>query len=217
MILAVEPLTKYIIARAVPTITAAQVAHFLVERVFLVHRWVKKVGTDRGTAFTGTLTQQIFNLFGVSHITCTAGHHAGNGMAERAIKTFKNVLAHFVIVTQKNWDSLVAPVEWNMNTTRNETTEYAPFQLVFGRDPVQPVDLALSFEGDDKIKNLDEYAESIRRWLEQAREISKIKVNETFRKEALRFIARRSGHEFVAGDLVLQWRPLYEERLHNKR
>lgn len=55
--------------------------------MFLVHGQVKKVVTDRGSAFTRTLTQQIFHLFGVKHITCTAGHHASNGMADRADKT----------------------------------------------------------------------------------------------------------------------------------
>lgn len=101
LILAVEPVTKYIIARAVPAVTTAQAAHFLVDRIFLVHGWVKEV-VDRGTAFTGTLAEQIFELFGVTHVTCTAGHFASNGIAERAIRTFK----FFLSFCQRNAEKL---------------------------------------------------------------------------------------------------------------
>ena len=216
LLLAVEPLTKYIIARAVPAVTSAQVAHFLVERVFLVHGCAKEVVSDRGTAFTGTLSQQIFKLFGVRHITCTAGHHASDGIAERAIQTFKEILSHFVNETQKNWDTLVAPIEWVMNTAKNETTGYTPFQLVFGRDPLQPLDLALSYEGGENVDSLSEYAESVRDWLDHAREIAKIKVNETHQKEAPRFNFKRDEASYNADDLVLLWKPLHVEGLHNK-
>lgn len=197
-----EPLTKYIIASAVSAVIAAQIAHFLVERVFLVHGWVKEVVTDCGTAFSGTLAQQIFALFGVKHTTCTAGHHASNGMAERAIGTFENILAHFVRDTQKNWDSMVAPVEWIMNTTRNDRTGFTPFQLVFGRDPVQPMNLALSFVGCEKIEDFTEYAESVRFWLEKARKVSNLKVNETYSNEAPTFNVKRGDQDFESGDLV---------------
>lgn len=176
---------------------------------------MKEVVTDRGTAFTGTLAQQIFTLFGVKHVTCTAGHHASRGMAERAIKTFSSILAHFVSDTQKNWDSIVAPVECIINTTRNETTGYTPFQLVFGRDPVQPIDLALSFESADKVADFNEYAENVRVWLKKAREISKLKANKTYSNQAPRFNVKRSNQEFGTGDRVVRWRPLYKEGLQN--
>lgn len=53
-------------------------------------------------------------------------------------------------------------------------------------------------------------------WLEKAREIAKLKVNETYTKEAPRFIAKRSRDELVSGDLVLRWKSLHKEGLHNK-
>lgn len=46
--------------------------------------------------------------------------------------------------------------------------------------------------------------------------ISKSRVNETYSKEAPRFNIRRSNEKFTKGDLVLRWKPLHKEGLHDK-
>jgi Integrase zinc binding domain len=72
LILAFCPLTEFIMARAVPAATAAHAAHFLCERVILTHGCVKKILTDRGSHFCGSMMQQIRKLLNIKHLLTTS-------------------------------------------------------------------------------------------------------------------------------------------------
>ena len=82
-------------------------------------------------------------------------------------------MRHFVEENQRNWDSLVPFATWVMNTSKNETTKFSPFELVYGRTPVQPLDLEAGQDPFEQIHGPSEYAQRIEDWLAKARKIAR--------------------------------------------
>jgi transposase InsO family protein len=216
LLLAIDPHTKYVIAKAVPHATAVAAATFLVNNVILVHGAVKEILTDRGTHFTGAVMQEILRLLDVKHLLTTAYHAQCDGAAERALKTFVTIMSHYVSMDQKNWDLVVPFVAFTVNAAKSDTTNYSPFELVYGRPPLHPLDLALNFSGFEEIAESNTYAATVADWLKTAREIALEKVNGTHDITAPRFNEKRADVEFKEGDLVLEWRPITAEGLTTK-
>ena len=217
LLVAICPLTKCILLRAVAAATAQNAARFLVERIVLSHGTPVELLTDQGKHFTGQMLQHILKLLHVRHLTTTPYHARSDGQAERAIQTVNSVLSHFVDhETQRNWCEAIPYVEWVVNTMRNETTGFSAFQLVYGRVPLSPLDAMMGYDGLREIQTPSEYAMETQEWLEKAREIAQEKVNSSHDKEAPRFNAKRSDQSYQVGDLVLRWRPVQSLGLANK-
>lgn len=93
-----------------------------------------------------------------------------------------------------------------MKTAHAKTTRYLPFELVFGRRAISPVDVALGYEGLAEILDPVNFTKTVRQWLQKAIDIAPEKVNKTRDKEAPRFGAKRSPAPiFEEGDLVIEW------------
>lgn len=116
-------------------------------------------------------------------------------VAERALNTSVNILSRYTWTNQANCDLVVKFAVFIMNASESETSSYLPRELVFGRMPIFPVDLALSYDGLEEILDRSQYAEMVSEWLEKARKIAREKSNRTHDKEAPRCNAKRSRHK----------------------
>ena len=160
--------------------------------------------------------QQVLKLLNIKHLLTSAYHAQCDGQAERANKTFINIISHFVSENQKDWDQIVPFAEWCMNTMKQETTGYSPFELVFGRPPLQPIDVALNFEGFEEVEKPSEYAGMVYNWLKAARQVALERVNKTHDAKAHGYNEKRREIEYLPGELVLEWKPVGEEGLATK-
>ena len=43
---------------------------------------------------------------------------------------------------QQNWDLLIDPILFAMRTERQRSTKYSPFEIMFGRTPKYPMEIA---------------------------------------------------------------------------
>jgi hypothetical protein len=79
----------------------------------------------------------------------------GNPICERQHRYINDVLAKLVDRDYRNWDTYLTSVEMAYRTSVNETTRHTPFFLVYGRDPVLPMDTLLNpkfkYQGDDYV------------------------------------------------------------------
>lgn len=67
-----------------------------------------------------------------------------------------------------NWLDNVQPLVHAYNTTRNDTTGFSPYQLMFGRQPNLPIDVAfgLNPEGHKVVTHAD-YVKKLRENLQE--------------------------------------------------
>ena len=66
-----------------------------------------------------------------------------NGLDERMNQTLKGSLVKFVNDNQDNWDVHIKCVLLAYRTSKNDSMKFTPFQLMFGRAPVLPIEMEI--------------------------------------------------------------------------
>jgi hypothetical protein len=67
-----------------------------------------------------------------------------NGLDERFNQTLQNMLVKFVCEKKEMWEDFLSTCTYAYNTSRHESSKFTPFEVMFARKAVIPVDLALS-------------------------------------------------------------------------
>ncbi|XP_028168447.1 uncharacterized protein K02A2.6-like, partial [Ostrinia furnacalis] len=101
---------------------------------FAVHGVPEELQTDNGTQYMSTEFRTFQKQWRFNHVTSSPHHHQGNGLAEKAVQTAKNILRKCSI---DNSDIQLALLNWR-NTPRNETLG-SPNQRIFSRITRSPI------------------------------------------------------------------------------
>jgi len=133
IIVAIDQLTRWVEIRAVPDTSASLTLAFLLQQVFLRHGTPRVIISDRGSAFTGKAMEEFLERWGVQHRMTAPAHPQRNGLLERMNKTLAPVLASYVNAVHTDWDEYIPSAAFAVNTAKQETTKYSPFDLVNGR------------------------------------------------------------------------------------
>lgn len=133
--------TKY--AVAVPTCNqkSRTVAKALWEN-FIVHYGIpEKLHSDQGADFESKTIKELCELMGIHKIRTTPYHPRGNPV-ERFNRTLLNMLGTLKKCDKVHWSSFVKPLVHAYNCTKHDSTGFSPYELMFGRQPRLPIDLA---------------------------------------------------------------------------
>ncbi|XP_059351391.1 uncharacterized protein LOC132087992 [Daphnia carinata] len=144
---AVDYFTKWVETRAMPTGTAPDVAGFVVEQIYLRHWSPETIVTDRGRCFIAELFQEVTRLLSTNHKTTSAFHPSSNVQVERMNHVLADMLSMYVSSDHRDWDEVLPYVCFAYNTSRQESTGFSPFFLMYGREPLLPSDLNLGIGG----------------------------------------------------------------------
>ena len=102
-----------------------------------------KILSDNGTEFKNKLFEQVAKELGVEHKLYTPPYHpASNGHIEGFHAFLKACIAKHV-APQIEWDALIPLACAAYNFIPNEHSKESPFFLMFGRDPVLPLNTLL--------------------------------------------------------------------------
>ncbi|RNA25141.1 integrase core domain [Brachionus plicatilis] len=112
-------------------------------------------------------------------------HQAGYGLVERLIKTIKQIITMYINTQHNNWDDILQASISAYNSSKQSSTKYSPYEVLFGKAPVLLTDVILN--------SLTERNECVRQNLEIARDRQK--------KSYDKFV--RDNLVFEEGDLVL--------------
>jgi hypothetical protein len=128
------------VAVAVPDCSAQTTAEALFNEYICKYGVPTVILSDQGTHFHNQLMQAMAKLLGYNHKYSTTYHPQSNGMVERFNATFVPQIAKLQDKEHNNWDEFLSPVVFAYNTGTHSTTNYSPFQLLFGREPRLPAD-----------------------------------------------------------------------------
>ena len=96
------------------------------------------VVSDNGPSFTSEKFQQFMRRNGVHHVKCALYHPASNGLAEKAVQTFKEGLKK---TTQEDIATCLSHFLFQNRLTPHTTTGIALAELPLGRRPHSHLDL----------------------------------------------------------------------------
>ena len=120
--------------------------------------------SDQGREFVNRVNEELFNLCGTDHRISSAYHPQSNGLDERMNQTLTRALVKFVNENQNDWDVHIKSILFAYRTSKNDSTKFTPFELMFGRAPVLPIEMAIkskpSSTDSDSLSGTDEDASS---------------------------------------------------------
>ena len=136
--------TRWVVAVVVPDCSAQTTAEALFNEFICKYGVPTVILSDQGTHFHNQLMEAMSKLIGYDHTYSTTYHPQSNGMVERFNATFVPQIAKLQDRENNNWDDFLSPVVFAYNTGTHSTTNYPPFQLLFGREPRLPTDGPIS-------------------------------------------------------------------------
>lgn len=194
-----DNLSKYVIAKAMPTNTAKDAADFLMNEFIMVHGTPERLITDNGVHFNNTLLRNITNKMNISHAFSAAYHPQTNGQIERFNATFCTQLAKYYDEKKEDWDEYLMAIIYAYNTSAHATTGFIPYELAFGREQKSPFDPTIA---DFELVKPEEFYTHLRKVrgivLTQARE--SILQQQQLTKE--RYDKNRKDIAYATDDLV---------------
>ena len=127
----VDAYSKWIVVELMPSITSAKTIEKL-RMIFATHGLPQKLVTDNGATFTSSEFLQFTEKNGIKHVTSAPYHPSTNGLAERAVQTFKPAI--------ERMHNLPIPDRLSMfmltyRLTPHTTTGVAPAELLMDRRP----------------------------------------------------------------------------------
>ena len=138
IIVAMDYMTKYPEAKAVPNATAQQTADFIYEDIICRHGCPNFILSDRGTHFNNLLIEGLMQKFQIKHLLTTPYHPQTNGLVERFNRTLCESLAKLANGNTE-WDRLIPSILFSYRSSKHATTKFTPFLLTYGREPKLPI------------------------------------------------------------------------------
>jgi Integrase core domain len=121
--------------------TSAKVVKLFVERIYSQHGMPRSIVSDRDSRFTAQFWQVLMGTLRTSLDMSSVRHSESDGQLKRTIQTVEQYLRIFVKYNQKNWDELLTLAEFCYNSAEHEAIGMSPFQVVYGRQPLTPLEL----------------------------------------------------------------------------
>ena len=159
-------------ARAVPmrNQTARGVAEVLWKELFLDFGFPRRLHSDRGASFTGTLMRELAKQTGVRSSYTTPYHPEGNAVCEIYNRTLIGMIATLTEAHKHKWSEHIIYLSHAYNCTQHDATGFPPFYLMFLRYPRLKVDWLFANDSDQELPGLSsiQYVNELRERLTEA-------------------------------------------------
>lgn len=163
--------TKWAEAYPLCKATADECAHTYLYGWVVHHGSPLFLLSDRGQAFIGKLLNGVCYILNTKKINTSPYHAQGNGGTEKCNNTIGGMVRTAVSENHENWDLVVPLVMFAYRTTSQRSTDFKPFLLQTGREPILPTDTSLNLLNYD-YKNITEYVFELRNNLQVAYSIA---------------------------------------------
>ncbi|XP_058217951.1 uncharacterized protein LOC131328970 [Rhododendron vialii] len=143
ILVATDYFTKWAETVPLKSVDQQEVIKVIKERI--IHRFglPEHLVADRSTIFMG---EQVVNFAAQQNIimsNSTPYYAQGNGQAESTNRTLVNIIEKMVENNLRAWHELLSEALWAYRTSKKEATNMTPYMLVYGHDPVLPMEVAV--------------------------------------------------------------------------
>ena len=141
ILVAEDYFTRWLEAWPVPNQEAKTVARKLMDEMFFRFSLPDQILSDQGRQFESAIVTELCSLLQIHKSRTTPYHPQGDGLVERSNRTLLNMLSIVVKGHPNTWESHLRAVCMAYNTSKQPTTGYSPFFLMFGRRARLPIDI----------------------------------------------------------------------------
>lgn len=115
--------------------TATDLSLKYMQEIVRLHGLPASIVSDRDPKFTSTWWRELHRLLGSKLLMSTSFHPQTDGATERANRSIAQIFRSAIRADQHDWLVKIPYVEFALNSSRNESTGYAPFELTYGYMP----------------------------------------------------------------------------------
>ena len=151
--------SKYVMCVPIPNKEAVTVAKAMVTHLFLVFGAVKTIKSDLGSEFVNQVLDGVCRLLNTDRKKSTAYHPQTIGGLERNHRVLNEFLRNCLPTSSLDWDEWVPFYAFAYNSTPHTVHKFAPWELVFGRQPTLPTDILTKV---DPIYNHEDYVKELK-------------------------------------------------------
>ncbi|GKB18133.1 reverse transcriptase domain-containing protein [Tanacetum coccineum] len=142
ILVAVDYLSKWVEAKALPTNDARVVCKFL-KTLFSRFGAPRAIISDRGTHFCNDQFTKVMLKYGVTHRLSTAYHPQTSGQVEVSNRGLKRILERTVGENRASWSDKLDDALWAFRTAYKTPIGCTPYKLVYGKACHLPVPLSI--------------------------------------------------------------------------
>lgn len=128
----------------------------------------KLVISDQGKEFRSEVDKETMKLLGIKrhfttpyhpqvclcfNIDLTSTIFQANGIDEQWNQTLKNMVIKYAHEKKEDWDMYLDSCVFAYNTSKHTSSLYTPFEVMFGRKAVLPVELTTLKEGNEVLED----------------------------------------------------------------
>ena len=196
------------------TQTAQTTAKVLWDNYICHYGFPEKIISDQGRNFESDLIKEFCNLAKVKKLRTTPYHPMTNGQCERFNRTLCDMLGTLETEEKANWKAFIHTLTHAYNATRNSSTGYSPFFLMFGRHPRLPVDVAFGIHraGNGVTFSKSKYVDRLQRCLAHAYKTAKTFTDKESSRQKALFDKRSKDLRLEPGDLCLVKKTAWKAR-----
>ena len=168
-------------AWAIPDKSANTIARILLDEFIPRHGCPRTIISDQGTEYCNSLLDIVHKELRIGRIHTSSYHPQSNGKTERFHRCMNDMIQKRISQNQNQWDVVLQSCLGAYRMSKNESTKHTPYFVMYGRDPVMPVDTLLQprskYFGEDYVplafeRLHDAYAEVVQN-MQQSREHNK--------------------------------------------
>lgn len=195
--------TKYAVAIPTPNQKARTVAKHLWENFVVHYGFPEKLHSDQGPDFESKTIKELCDLAGIHKVRTTPYHPRGNPV-ERFNRTLLNMLGTLKTSEKQHWRDFVKPLVHAYNCTKHDTTGFTPYELMFGRQPRLPIDLAFNVPlNRHQHKSHSKYVQTLKNHLQESYQLATKNAAKTAERNKIRFDKHVTESTLDDGDRVL--------------
>ncbi|GJW31358.1 reverse transcriptase domain-containing protein [Tanacetum coccineum] len=140
ILVAIDYLSKWVEAKALPTNDARVVIKFL-KSLFARFGTPRAIISDRGTHFCNDQFTKVMLKYGVTHRLFTAYHPQTSGQVEVSNRGLKRILERTVGENHASWSDKLDDALWAFRTAFKTPIGCTPYKLVYGKACHLPIKL----------------------------------------------------------------------------
>lgn len=199
--------------RNIDTATVAEALMSIYSRVGLP----KEMLTDRGSQFTSGVMKEVSRLLSLHHVTTTPYHPQCNGLVERFNGTLKKMLVKMCEERPADWDRYIDPLLFAYREIPQDSTGFAPFELLYGRVVRGPLMILQELWTKDiqhpETKTTYQYVLDLKERMEKTCEIAQQELHKSHEKYRKNYNRKAKKRSFKVGDEVLVLLPTDHNKL----
>ena len=156
---------------------AHHIAKLFFKEVVRLHGVPKTIVSDRDTKFVSYFWKSLWHEMGTKLLFSIAYHPQTDGQTEAVNRVLGNLLRIITSSSYKRWDECLPYIEFAYNRHISRATHMSPFEIVYGFNPLTPLDLLplpsnehMNLNGRDRAKAIKDLHKDVKESLQKSAE-----------------------------------------------